>query len=87
MQSFTTGARGWGSRLAIVGTFLLMVAASAPSPFYPELSERLGLAPVATTSVFAVYAFTMLGALLVAGGVSDVVGRRPVITVGSVVLV
>lgn len=87
MQSFTTGARRRGSRLAVVGTFLLMVAASAPSPFYPELTERLGLVPVATTSVFAVYAFTMLGALLVAGGLSDVVGRRPVITVGSVVLV
>ncbi|MFE4466113.1 MFS transporter [Oerskovia sp. NPDC056781] len=87
MQSFTTGARRRGSRLAIVGAFLLMVAASAPSPFYPELTERLGLVPVATTSVFAVYAFTMLGALLVAGGLSDVVGRRPVVTVGSGVLV
>lgn len=87
MQPFTTGARRRGSRLAIGGTFLLMVAASAPSPFYPELSERLGLVPVATTSVFAVYAFTMLGALLVAGGLSDVVGRRPVVTVGSAVLV
>lgn len=87
MQSFTTGARRRGSRLAIVATFLLMVAASAPSPFYPELTDRLGLVPVATTSVFAVYAFTMLGALLVAGGVSDVVGRRPVVTAGSVVLV
>lgn len=65
---------------------LLMVAASAPSPFYPQLAEQLRLLPVATTGIFAVYAFTMLAALLVAGSLSDRVGRRPVVTVGSLLL-
>lgn len=78
--------RGFGFVFAIVTTAMLMVAASAPSPFYPQFAERLGLLPVATTSVFAVYAFTMLAALLLAGSLSDVVGRRRVITAGAVLL-
>lgn len=78
--------RGFGFVFAIVTTVMLMVAASAPSPFYPQFAERLGLPAVATTSVFAVYAFTMLAALLLAGALSDVVGRRRVITAGSVLL-
>ena len=65
---------------------LLMVAASAPSPFYPLFAERLGLPPVATTLIFAIYAFTMLAALLTMGSLSDVVGRRPVVALGAVLL-
>ncbi|MCV7525587.1 MULTISPECIES: MFS transporter [Actinomycetes] len=55
-----------------------MAAASAPSLFYPQIAERLGLIPVATTLVFAVYTFTLLAALLYLGPLSDHVGRRPV---------
>lgn len=71
---------------AIIATLLLMVAASAPSPFYPRFAEQLDLLPVAMTLIFAVYAFSMLTALLLAGGLSDIVGRRPVISVGAVLL-
>ncbi|WP_461639110.1 MFS transporter [Leucobacter sp. BZR 635] len=67
----------------MVATMLLMLAASAPSPFYPIFAERLGLPPVATTLIFAIYAFTMLAALLTTGSLSDIVGRRPVVTVGA----
>lgn len=76
--------RGFG--FAIAATILLMVAASAPSPFYPQFAQQLGLLPVATTLIFAVYAFTTLAALLPTGALSDIVGRRPVLTVGSVLL-
>lgn len=76
--------RGFG--FAITATMLLMVAASAPSPFYPQFADQLGLLPVATTLIFAVYAFTMLTALLLTGALSDAVGRRPVITAGAVLL-
>lgn len=78
--------RRFGLAFAIVSTALLMVAASAPSPFYPRFAEELGLAPVATTLIFSVYAFTMLTALLVAGAVSDAVGRRPVVSAGSLLV-
>ena len=63
-----------------------MIAASAPSLFYPDLAERLDLAPVATTLVFAVYTFTLLVTLLCLGSVSDRAGRRPVIMSGAVFL-
>lgn len=48
---------GFGFGFAITATTLLMIAASAPSPFYPQFAAQLGLLPVATTLIFAVYAF------------------------------
>ena len=72
--------------LSVAATVLTMAAASAPSLFYPRIAERLGLLPVATTLVFAVYAFALLAALLCLGSLSDRVGRRPVIATGSLVL-
>lgn len=78
--------RTTGFVLAIVLTALLMAAASAPSPFYPALAQRFTLSPVAITVVFAIYAFTLLATLLVFGSLSDRLGRRPIIAVGSVIL-
>lgn len=75
-----------GLAFAIITTALLMVAASAPSPFYPELAEQLGMQPVAMTLVFAVYAFTMLASLLLTGSLSDSWGRRPVVAIGALAL-
>jgi hypothetical protein len=71
-----------GFVIAIASVTLMMAGASAPSPFYPVLQESLGLAPVALTIVFAVYAIALLIALLVLGSLSDHLGRRPVISVG-----
>ena len=75
-----------GFALALAATILTMAAASAPSLFYPEIANRLALTPVAMTLVFAVYAFTLLAALLYLGPLSDRLGRRPVVTVGSLLL-
>ena len=80
-----TRARG-GFCLAVTGTVVLMAAASAPSPFYPQLTEQLQLPPVATTLIFAIYAIPLLLALLTLGSLSDRVGRRGILTVGSVAL-
>ena len=76
--ALATRARG-GFCLAITGTVLLMAAASAPSPFYPQLTQRLQLAPVATTLIFAIYALPLLIALLTLGSLSDRIGRRRVL--------
>lgn len=76
----------WGFVLSLAATILMMAAASAPSLFYPQIAERLGLIPVATTLVFAVYTFTLLAALLYLGPLSDHVGRRPVVAAGSLAL-
>ena len=75
-----------GFALALAATILTMAAASAPSLFYPQIADRLGLIPVATTRVFAVYTFTLLGALLYLGAVSDRSGRRPAVMAGSLLL-
>jgi MFS family permease len=57
----------------------LTTAAGAPSPLFVLYQQRLGFAPVTLTAVFAVYALALLVALLVAGSLSDHVGRRPVL--------
>ena len=75
-----------GFVLSLAATILMMAAASAPSLFYPQIAEQLGLVPVATTLVFAVYTFTLLAALLYLGPLSDHIGRRPVVTAGSLAL-
>ncbi|TQL66849.1 putative MFS family arabinose efflux permease [Nocardioides albertanoniae] len=75
-----------GAGVAVGAVVLMMAGASAPSPFYPGLTLDLGLAPWVMTAVFAVYAIALLVTLLVLGSVSDHVGRRPVVTAGSLLL-
>ncbi|GGR58317.1 putative MFS family arabinose efflux permease [Nocardioides luteus] len=85
----TTGVlagRRLGAGLALGAVVVMMAGASAPSPFYPGLQVDLGLAPWVMTAVFAVYAVALLATLLVVGSISDHVGRRPVVTVGFVLL-
>ncbi|PJJ47843.1 putative MFS family arabinose efflux permease [Mumia flava] len=74
-----------GFVLAVATATVMMAGASAPSPFYPVLQERLGYSPGTSTAIFGVYAITLLATLLVLGSVSDHVGRRPVIS-GALVL-
>ena len=82
--SRTRRASGFG--LAIVAVVALMAGASAPSPFYPVLQQDLGFSAPTLTAIFAVYALALLLTLLVAGSLSDHIGRRPVISLGFVVL-
>ena len=44
----------FGFVLAIVAQILMMAGASAPSPFYPVLAQRLGFDAIVITVVFAV---------------------------------
>jgi MFS family permease len=59
--------------------FLGMFASTTPSPLYATYRQLWGFSSVVLTMVFAIYALGVLVALLVAGQVSDVVGRRPVL--------
>jgi predicted MFS family arabinose efflux permease len=54
-------------------------ASTAPSPLYALYREAWGFSALALTLVFAVYAFALLGALLVLGKLSDHRGRREVL--------
>src|SRR5262245_57048483 len=55
------------------------VASSIPSPLYRTYIFFVHFSPLTLTLIYATYAFGVLAALLLAGGVSDEVGRRPVL--------
>jgi MFS family permease len=75
-----------GFVVVLVALTVFLIGASAPSPFYPVLQERIGFSSVTMTLIFAVYALSMLMTLLLTGSLSDHVGRRPVITAGLLIL-
>jgi MFS family permease len=61
-------------------TLLSFLAAStAPTPLYHLYQEQLQFSAAILTLVFAVYALSLLVALLTVGSLSDHLGRKPVI--------
>src|SRR5258706_16375466 len=66
-------------------TVSYLASSSAPTPLYPIYQAEWGFSPVAVTFVFGVYAVAVLAALLVAGRLSDYVGRRPVLIVATAI--
>jgi MFS family permease len=69
---------------AVIG--LGLFASNTPSALYHTYSELWHFSPLTLTLVFATYAFGVLATLLLAGRVSDEVGRRPVLLVALGVL-
>ena len=64
--------------LAAVLVFLLC-AATAPSPLYAIYQQRWQFPAITLTLIYAAYALGALIALVVAGRLSDYLGRRPVL--------
>jgi len=64
---------------AVIG--LSLFASLTPSPLYRTYSEIWHFSPLTLTLIYATYAFGVLATLLLAGRVSDDVGRRPVLLV------
>ena len=64
---------------AVIG--LALFASATPSPLYGIYRDLWGFSPVVLTLVYATYAFGVLASLVLAGRVSDDVGRRPVLLV------
>jgi Major Facilitator Superfamily len=64
-------------------TVSFLAGSSAPTPLYPLYQSMWGFSPVTLTVVFGVYALAVLAALLVAGRLSDHLGRRPVLIAAS----
>ncbi|MDP4331863.1 MFS transporter [Curtobacterium sp. A7_M15] len=68
----------------LAAMLLVSVASSAvPSPIYPVYAAEWHLTPLMLTGVFAIYVAGLLASLLVAGRLSDHVGRKPVLVVGG----
>ncbi|HEV3103775.1 MAG TPA: MFS transporter [Candidatus Dormibacteraeota bacterium] len=65
---------------AITAIFVIFAAAaSAPTPLYVVYQKAWGFSTTTLTVIFAVYVFGLIGSLLVVGGLSDHIGRRPVL--------
>src|SRR3954453_16792760 len=78
-----TGRRTLSPRVAyahvavVIG--LALFASGTPSPLYGTYRELWGFSPVVLTLIYATYAFGVLASLLLAGRLSDEIGRRPVL--------
>jgi MFS family permease len=74
----TLSARtGYALAASVIG--LGLFASLTPSPLYRTYSVLWHFSPLTLTLIYATYAFGVLASLLLAGGVSDDVGRRPVL--------
>jgi MFS family permease len=73
----------------IVAALMLLSSGSSalPSPLYPVYATAWHLSPLALTIVFAVYVVALLASLVVAGSLSDHIGRRPVLAAGLIGIV
>jgi MFS family permease len=56
-----------------------LFASATPTPLYRSYSVLWHFSPLTLTLIYATYAFGVLASLLLAGAVSDDVGRRPVL--------
>lgn len=76
------GAAFAGTSAAFV---VVALAVGAPSPLFVLYQQEWGFASWLLTLAFAIYAVTLLVTLLVAGSLSDHIGRRPVL-IGALLL-
>jgi MFS family permease len=70
------GSSVWLAAWPVCAVFVL---SNAPTPLYVVWQRTIGFSSATLTAVFACYIVGLLGALLVAGVVSDRVGRKPVL--------
>ncbi|MGH7911465.1 MAG: MFS transporter, partial [Candidatus Dormibacteraceae bacterium] len=71
----------WGAAGVLI---VLLGGSAAVSPLYGVDQQAWHFSSAALTSVFAVYALALLVVLLFAGSLSDLVGRRPMMTIGLI---
>ncbi|GGT36891.1 MFS transporter [Streptomyces chromofuscus] len=75
--------RGWRACALGGAVFAVCMAGTTlPTPLYPLYREKFGFSELTVTVVYAVYAFAVIGVLLLVGNASDTVGRRPVLLWG-----
>ena len=65
-------------------TLSFLAGSSAPTPLYALYQARWGFSSTMLTVAFGIYAIAVLAALLVAGRLSDHIGRRPVLIAATV---
>jgi MFS family permease len=65
---------------------LCLAISGLPSPLYGAYQREWGFSSLTLTVIFAAYALAALAALLVAGRLSDSIGRKPVLLTSQVML-
>ena len=71
-----------GFVLATFAFFVAMVGTTLPTPLYPLLEERYSFGSLLVTVIFAIYAFGVIGGLVLFGNFSDRLGRKPILLLG-----
>jgi MFS family permease len=75
--------RGWRQCLLGGAVFAVCMAGTTlPTPLYSLYQVKFGFSELMVTIVYAVYAFGVIGVLLLSGNASDALGRRPVLLSG-----
>ena len=84
MRAVGTRRLGRGPAFAIVAYAftVVMLGTTLPTPLYSVYRERFGFSLLMITVIFATYAVGVIAALLLAGRLSDEIGRRPVLLFG-----
>jgi MFS family permease len=78
----TTARTGMAMTLVAAAFLVAMLGTTMPTPIYPLYEERYGFGGLVVTVVFATYAVGVIAALLLLGGLSDRIGRKPVLWFG-----
>ncbi|MGG1696965.1 MFS transporter [Bacillus zhangzhouensis] len=65
----------------LFGLFMITTAVNLQVPLYTAYADQAGYGKAATALVFAAYVFGLIPVLLFLGGISDRVGRKPILLV------
>jgi MFS family permease len=71
-----------GFLLAVFAFFVAMAGTTLPTPLYPLFEQRYSFGPLLVTVIFAIYAFGVIGGLILFGNLSDRLGRKPILLLG-----
>ena len=69
----------------VLATFAFLVAMAGttlPTPLYPLYEQRYAFGPLLVTVIFGIYAFGVVGGLVLFGNLSDRIGRKPILLLG-----
>jgi predicted MFS family arabinose efflux permease len=76
MSDLATRRRFWATAYSLL---ILVTGTNLATPLYRGYAETFGFSPVVLTLIFSVYVAVLVPSLLVAGPLSDAVGRRAVL--------
>jgi MFS family permease len=71
-----------GFVLATLAFLVAMAGTTLPTPLYPLFEQRYAFGPLLVTVIFAIYAFGVIGGLVLFGNLSDRIGRKPILLLG-----